>query len=298
MGIFFDIDEILKAKNVVREFEADGEKSEDDEEYNIDGEGGEDDETGGSGDSSEESGDDGGDDGEPEGEDGGEPAVQNAGDDDEYTIDEPDDGGGSDEGEEGETGDEDPASDDEYTLNDEEGQGEGAEGGGEEGDDTATDDEEYNLDGDNDGDDGGESEEGTGDEGDSSSSEDTESKLKELEGEIFDTLSPEQQQIKIDELKKCYQELYERCDNIIELLNDAKAPDENTSKVFEYVNNSLVDLKQYIYDYFSYTFDTKTYLENNAQYQKHLVVLNSLDDVLKKKRIIKNEKTDKTQNPS
>lgn len=290
MGIIFDIEELTRGAKIVREFEADGEKSEDDaEEYSIEDE--EEDngtESGDSRNSGDDSGEDEGADGGSEGEDGGEPSPQNAGEDDEYTIDEPDDNG-ADDGEE--TGDEDPATDDEYTLNDEE---EGEEGGGEEeNNDSATDDEEYSLDGDN-----GESEDGA-DDGESdevdSSSEDTESKLKELEGEIFDTLSPEQKQIKIDELKRCYQELYERCDNIIELLNDSKAPDENTSKVFEYINNNLVDLKQYIYDYFSYTFDTKTYLENNAQYQKHLVVLNSLDDILKELREGKNKNNEQNQ---
>lgn len=277
MGIIFDIEELTRGTKIVREFEADGEKSEDNtEEYSIEDEGEDNGTESGDSGTGEESGEDEGTDGGSESEDSGEPSPQNAGEDDEYTIDEPDDG--TDDGEE--SVDEDPATDDEYTLNDEE---EGEEGGGEEEDnDSATDDEEYSLDGDS-----GESENGA-DDGESdevdSSSEDTESKLKELEGEIFDTLSPEQKQIKIDELKRCYQELYERCDNIIELLNDSKAPDENTSKVFEYINNNLVDLKQYIYDYFSYTFDTKTYLENNAQYQKHLVVLNSLDDILKELR--------------
>ena len=286
MGIIFDIEELTRGAKIVREFEADGEKSEDNtEEYSIEDDGTESSDSGNTG---EESGEDEGADGGSEGEDSGEPSPQNAGEDDEYTIDEPDDNG-ADDGEE--SGDEDPATDDEYTLNDEE---EGEEGGGEEeNNDSATDDEEYSLDGDS-----GESENGA-DDGESdevdSSSEDTESKLKELEGEIFDTLSPEQKQIKIDELKRCYQELYERCDNIIELLNDSKAPDENTSKVFEYINNNLVDLKQYIYDYFSYTFDTKTYLENNAQYQKHLVVLNSLDDILKELREGKNKNNEQNQ---
>lgn len=285
MGIIFDIEELTRGAKIVREFEADGEKSEDNtEEYSIEDNGTE---SGDSRNSGDDSGEDEGADGGSEGEDGGEPSPQNAGEDDEYTIDEPDDG--ADDGEE--SGGEDPATDDEYTLNDEE---EGEEGGGEEeNNDGATDDEEYSLDGDS-----GESEDGA-DNGESdevdSSSEDTESKLKELEGEIFDTLSPEQKQIKIDELKRCYQELYERCDNIIELLNDSKAPDENTSKVFEYINNNLVDLKQYIYDYFSYTFDTKTYLENNAQYQKHLVVLNSLDDILKELREGKNKNNEQNQ---
>lgn len=294
MGIIFDIEELTRGTKIVKEFEADGEKSEDDtEEYSIGDEEGDNDGGGDSdtGDSGEGTGGDEGADGKSDSGDGGGEEAQDAGEDEEYTLDEPDDSG-SDEGGEGEPEDEDPTTDDEYTLNDEE----GGEDSSEEGDnDTATDDEEYSLDGD--GEDSGESEGDTDDEGeDDSSSEDTESKLKELEGEIFDNLSPEQKQIKIDELKRCYQELYERCDNIIELLNDAKAPDENTSKVFEYINNNLVDLKQYIYDYFSYTFDTKTYLENNAQYQKHLVVLNSFDDILKELREGKNKNDDKTQN--
>lgn len=157
-------------------------------------------------------------------------------------------------------------------------------GGGEE-------DDEYRID------DTGDEENPEGGEGDDlESGDDTtgtapdDSKLKQLEGELFDQLTDDQKKIKINELKKCFEEMHTRCDTIINMINNVTAPDEDTSRIFEYLNNTLTDLKQYIYDYFTYTFDTKTYLENSAQYHKYIAVLNSLNGVLEE--VIKKQETD------
>lgn len=179
-------------------------------------------------------------------------------------------------------GDEDEIEDGGYTE-DEGTEGENT-GGGEE-------DDEYRID------DTGDEENPEGGEGDDlESGNDTtgtapdDSKLKQLEGELFDQLTDDQKKIKINELKKCFEEMHTRCDTIINMINNVTAPDEDTSRIFEYLNNTLTDLKQYIYDYFTYTFDTKTYLENSAQYHKYIAVLNSLNGVLEE--VIKKQETD------
>ena len=168
--------------------------------------------------------------------------------------------------------------DDEYRIdNDEDNTGAEDIGAGEENNDI--EDGGYSEEDDNaedTGQDTGDEEEYT-DDADSSPDD---SKLKQLEGELFDQLSDEQKKIKINELKKCFEEMHTRCDGIIKMVTNVTAPDEESSKIFEYLNDNLTDLKQYIYDYFTYTFDTKSYLENSAQYHKYIAVLNSLNSIL------------------
>lgn len=289
MGIFFDMDN-LSSKNYLTEFEAPGYTPEEDEEedYNAD-----EDNTNatsntrsagdkGSGDTT--SGDDGDSGDSTEGDTDG-----NEGGDGQENNDEPVNTDGGDDGEE------------DYTLDDDNAEGGDTEDSGEDDDaendetnmDKGDDDEDYSLDGDDDNADGGDdagddSVEDTDGDDEGSGDDDTESNLKQLEGELFDKLTDEQKQIKIDELKTCFQEMHERCGNIIKLINDSTAPDEESSKILEYLNSNITDLQQYIYDYFTYTFSTKSYLENNAQYQKYIAILNSLNSILevlvKKKR--------------
>lgn len=189
-----------------------------------------------------------------EGEDGG---IEDGG----YTEDEED----NPEGEENTDGDNAEGDDDEYRIEDPDAEEEGEENP-DGGDDTTTDDT-------------------------TDTDSPDESKLKQLEGELFDQLSDEEKKIKINELKKSFETMHSRCDSIIKMINNVTAPDENTSKIFEYLNDNLTDLKQYIYDYFTYTFETKTYLENSAQYQKYIAILNSLNNVLES--IIKKEEKNK-----
>lgn len=279
MGIIFNINDNKLNNSFLREFEADGVSSEDeDDDYSVDNN---DDEDGEEGTDAVEADNDPAPQSEEEQEDTSDE------EDDDYTMDGDDESSGEDneEGdteEDNDTGDEneDPQEedeggeeDDDYTLDGDD--DEDSEEGGEEAQDSE-DDDDYTMDGDDDssGEEGGEEDKPA-------------NKLKELEGELFETLSPEQQQIKIDELKKCFQELYERCDGIIEIINNSNPPDENVSKIFEYVNDNMSDLKQYIYDYFTYTFGTKSYQENSAQYQKYIATLNSFNSILEE--LVKNK---------
>lgn len=260
MGIFFNNPALLY------EFEVDGKKSEDttkENDYDVDGAGGEE---GGEPNDPKPNAEKENNDDNKENEDGTK--------EDDYDMenDEEDDNEGEDNTEEksGEEED-DGVKEEDYTIEDEDDDEEG------------TDDEEGNKEG------GENNIEDTGEEGESSdnNTEKMDNKLKDLEGQLFDILSDEQKQIKIDELKKCYQELHNRCDNIINIINNSNPPDENTSRIFEYLNDNMSDLKQYLYDYFTYTFNTKIYMENDAQYKKYLAILNSfntiLEEVLKKK---------------
>lgn len=290
MGIIFNIDK-NKYNSFLREFEADGVSSEDDDdtEYSMDGDDNGDDNTNTD---TEVSPQDNDDDTQEENDaqedddysmDGQEQSPddeeenEDTSEDDDYTLD-----SGEDEGENEDTGEnegEGNPEDDDYSMDDDGSADGGDEGSGEDGGEGNPDDDDYSMDDDDSSD--GES----GDDADKPVD-----RLKELEGELFENLSPEQQQIKIDELKRCFQELYERCDGIIDMINNSNAPDENASKVLEYVNNNMSNLKQYIYDYFTYTFSTKSYPENDAQCQKYIAILNSYNGILEE--LLKNKEKD------
>jgi len=115
------------------------------------------------------------------------------------------------------------------------------------------------------------------------------SKIKEIESNIFDMLSEDEKIIKINELKKCFNELNERCENILSMVNKGNGTDEVSIKVLDYVTNTITDLQQYIQDYYTKIFDKKTYIENNAEYQRYLTILASVRSVL-------NELTNKDKN--
>ena len=138
-------------------------------------------------------------------------------------------------------------------------------------DDTG-DDDEYNMD---------DEEEGGTDTGDDLGNDEAESgdNIKDLENKIFDQLTPEQKKIKTEELKNRFVELYDRCNGIIDRINSANKSTED-AKVFEFINNTLFSLKNTCKDYIDRTFDTKSYIENNITFQKCLVVMQGINDIL------------------
>jgi hypothetical protein len=145
-------------------------------------------------------------------------------------------------------------------------------------DDGPTNDEDEDTDyGDDSGDSDGEIDDN--DSEDSGGSVDPD-RLKQIESELFENLSDSQKAIKIKELKNCFIKLYESCDSILEKLNKSSAPNEDITRIFDYVSNVLNNLKQYVYDYYTDTFDTRSYIENTAQYQKYLTILSTIRNIL------------------
>ena len=190
------------------------------------------------------------------------------GEEDDYNLpDAGDDEGGED------TEDTEGEDDNEFNVDD-------AGEGGEEGDDTG--------DGTTDADDAGDT--GTGDVndlidghgsgGDGVSDEVQIPNLRDVQQKLFDQLTPEQQDIKVKELKSNYTELYNRCANILKIITDSNPGDENVVRVFDYVQKTMNDLQTHIYYYIANTFDTKTYIENDIQFKQFLVILNTIKNIL------------------
>ena len=104
--------------------------------------------------------------------------------------------------------------------------------------------------------------------------------LRDVQQKLFDQLTPEQQDIKVKELKSNYTELYNRCANILKIITDSNPGDENVVRVFDYVQKTMNDLQTHIYYYIANTFDTKTYIENDIQFKQFLVILNTIKNIL------------------
>ena len=104
--------------------------------------------------------------------------------------------------------------------------------------------------------------------------------LKDVEKQLFDQLTPEQQKIKITELKTNFANLYEKCANILELISNSNPGDDNIIKVFDYVSKTVTDLQSHLYYYITNTFDTKSYIENDAQFKQFLAILGTIKSIL------------------
>ena len=201
-------------------------------------------------------------------------ATQDDGDDDEdeFSMD----GGDDDEGSS------DPGSD---SGNDDGGDATDSGGSDSSDENNDTDDggDEFSMDGDDgDTDQGGDydSTRGGTDSGSDVDDNDPSSKLKSLEDSIFNQLSPEQQKSKIKELKNLYDDVYDSCQTVINMVASSEK-DPQHAKVYDYVVNSIVDLQKYIRDYLSSIFDSKTYIENMTELQKYLAILDTVSNVFK-----------------
>lgn len=111
--------------------------------------------------------------------------------------------------------------------------------------------------------------------------------------DIFASLTAEEQQIKIMELKNQYSQLYNSCDDISRKINDL--PLEEDSIVFiSKISATVSDLKKYISDYLTYTFNQKSFIENDIMFNRFLSIIQSISTALGKfqKRVDK-DKVDK-----
>lgn len=123
-----------------------------------------------------------------------------------------------------------------------------------------------------------------GDESDNNSGEDSsedgnESEANAVNTDIFASLTAEEQQIKIKELKKLFNSLYSSCDDILERINNLEVNEENL-KPLSKISSTIYDIKIYISDYMTTIFPTKTYIENDVVFVRFLTIINSITDIL------------------
>ena len=119
---------------------------------------------------------------------------------------------------------------------------------------------------------------------------DTEAKKRDRE--IFDTLSPEEQKLKIVKLKELYMKLYSRCSQIIEKYDSLGVHYEDLTEPIKNSVNALYSLKDTISSYLLYLFDSKSYIENDIMFNRFLVVMNQIKLITKDMRDAHKEEID------
>ena len=163
--------------------------------------------------------------------------------------------------------------------------GEGNETGEE---DMAGGDDDFDIDASlDDGDDGGEnpdsspSDSDDGGSGSDSAGGDNNSdeEVNDDNTDIFSSLSAEEQQIKIKELKGLYQQMYTSCDELLDRINNLEFT-EDSLPVMNRITYALYDLKKYISEYIISIFPRKSYIENDIAFNRFLMILNSVKDIL------------------
>lgn len=159
------------------------------------------------------------------------------------------------------------------------------------GEENAEDDEDFDIDTSLDGDEEEGGEEG-GDEGEAPPEEapaedqggSEEEEPVQANTDIFATLSAEEQQIKIGELKKLYKEMYSAVSDLIHRVDDMDL-DENIMEPMTRISDILHQLQNSIADYFNNLFNIKSYFENDTKYNEFLLYLKQtatiVDDLAK-----------------
>ena len=162
-------------------------------------------------------------------------------------------------------------------------------GNGDDDDDNPSDDD-FNIDADDDtgDDDGGDSDtadtstddnEPTAEE-DAANDESSEKDIKAKEKEIFASLSPAEQRVKNKQLKNRFKDLFDNCSNIIEKINEIGGDIQSVSPQLKRTISILFEIKSNIYDYLMDLYDANGYFENEIIYNKYLVMLNSVKNIL------------------
>jgi hypothetical protein len=109
--------------------------------------------------------------------------------------------------------------------------------------------------------------------------------------DIFSTLSKEEQAIKIEELKKLYNELYIYVSDMLGKIDDI-TPDEDTVESVYRITSGLYDLKKNIGDYIKNIFPIKSYIENDIAYNRYLTIIQSITNVI---NLVASEMEEKVQ---
>ena len=101
----------------------------------------------------------------------------------------------------------------------------------------------------------------------------------EANTDIFSSLTAEEQQVKIKELKNLYSNLYSSCDDILERINKLDINEDNLDTISR-ISTSLYDMKVYISDYLTLVFPTKSYIENDVTFVRFLTIVKSITEIL------------------
>jgi len=164
----------------------------------------------------------------------------------------------------------------------------GDDNGGDDLGDLGGDDDLGDLGGDEGGDDTG------GGDLDTGSTTDEEQEANKANTDMFSSLSKEEQQMKIQKLKKLFGEMYSSCEDLGEKIDNIDYDIVNHETVSR-LASALYRTRDYLSDYITKVFDTKSYYENDVEYWKFMSSFSSIakvaEELLKEKqKILKGEK--------
>ena len=114
-----------------------------------------------------------------------------------------------------------------------------------------------------------------------SKEDDTSDEAMEANTDIFDSLTAEEQKIKIVELKKLFNELYVSLDDIADRVNNIRVEEYNKHDLVK-LQYILYDFKKFLSDYILTNFSQKSYFENDVAYNRFLDIINSILEILEK----------------
>lgn len=97
--------------------------------------------------------------------------------------------------------------------------------------------------------------------------------------DIFSTLSAEEQSIKIAELKRLYSNLYIYVTDMLGKVNDINPDEDNLESIYR-VTSGLYELRTNIGHYIRNIFPIKSYIENDIAYNRYLIIIRSMTNVL------------------
>ena len=109
---------------------------------------------------------------------------------------------------------------------------------------------------------------------------------------LFSSLTAEEQQLKIRELKNLYAELYTSVNDILHRVDNMRVDEDNLDFVNR-INVDIFSLKTMIADYFTYTFPTKSFVENDIRFNRFLYELKSITQVIDDYNSTKEKSKDK-----
>lgn len=121
---------------------------------------------------------------------------------------------------------------------------------------------------------------------DNGEDEESEDKIKQLQDDIFSSLTEDQIKIKVFEQKRRYDDMFSGINSILEKINNVQAP-STINKDLKSVSIKLDKFHDMITEYITKTYNTKSYIENEINFRKFLNILNGFDEILKD--IIKND---------
>lgn len=131
--------------------------------------------------------------------------------------------------------------------------------------------------------DGGQSDDGGNDQGGQpapdASAEEPVDDIKKQEEDIYASLSAEQLDIKHEELKNQFLNMFDNVNTLIEKVGNIVITEENAGAI-EYVSTTLTDLHDMVTDYLYSVYKTKSYTENSINYNRFLAVLHGINKIL------------------